>query len=133
MLIKYFLFVLGLLFLGIAILGYVIPPVPATPFLLIAAFCFSRSSPRLYNWILNRKHVGSIVKNYIEHRVLSMRLKIFFVSGTLFFAIYVVGFVLEQWWSRFFVGFVLFVTIIIILLHSSEMKYLSKQKTANQL
>ena len=53
------LFIIGgfvLLALGVA--GIVIPVLPATPFLLAASFCFMKSSPRLYRWIMGNRFIG---------------------------------------------------------------------------
>ena len=51
--------IFGSLFLGLGIVGIFVPLLPTTPFLLLAAALYVRSSPRLYAWLLNQRHLGS--------------------------------------------------------------------------
>ncbi len=67
---------LGFVFVGLGILGMFLPLLPTTPFLLLAAACFARSSKRFYNWLLNHKVFGSYIKNYREHRAITLQGKI---------------------------------------------------------
>ena len=55
---------LGLLGCGLGGVGIVVPGMPATVFFIFAAFCFSRSSPRLLHWVLNLPRVGPLVRDY---------------------------------------------------------------------
>ena len=48
----------GLILLALGIIGIVLPVLPATPFLLVASFCFMKSSPRLYQWILGNRFLA---------------------------------------------------------------------------
>lgn len=48
----------GCLFVGLGVTGIVLPVLPATPFLLAASFCFMKSSPRLYRWIMGNRFIG---------------------------------------------------------------------------
>jgi uncharacterized protein len=67
---------IGMVALGLGIIGIIVPLVPTTPFLLLAAACFMRSSNRLYNWLINHKWFGSYIKHYQEHRAISRRARI---------------------------------------------------------
>ena len=62
------LIILGSFFVGLGILGIFLPLLPTTPFLLLAATCYVRSSERFYNWLLNTKWLGNYIKNYREGR-----------------------------------------------------------------
>jgi len=56
-------------------IGIVLPILPSTPFLLAAAACFYKSSPRLHRWLLNNKYLGEYIRNYTEGRGLTMKTK----------------------------------------------------------
>lgn len=66
----------GILSLVLGIIGIVLPVVPTTPFLLVAAACFCRSSPRLYRWLLENRWFGHYIKTYREERAIPRRAKI---------------------------------------------------------
>ncbi|MGA1822043.1 MAG: YbaN family protein [Thermoplasmatota archaeon] len=77
---KIILIILGLLFTGIGLIGIFVPILPTTPFLLLAAACFLRSSDRLYNWLLNNRIFGRYLRNYIEKKGIPIGVKIFTIS-----------------------------------------------------
>ncbi len=54
----------GLVFVGVGALGVVVPGLPTTVFLIMAAWCFSRSSPRLERWLLDLPVLGQFVRGY---------------------------------------------------------------------
>lgn len=55
---------LGCFFVGLGIAGYLLPGLPGTVFILIAAFFFARSSPRFYNWLMNHRTFGGWVRDF---------------------------------------------------------------------
>ena len=67
----------GTLCTGLGIIGIFIPILPTTPFLLLAAACYMRSSERFYQWLINNRIFGAYVRNYIEGRGIPIRIKIF--------------------------------------------------------
>jgi uncharacterized protein len=71
------LFIFGSLFLFLGIIGIIIPLLPTTPFLLLSAACYLRSSKRIYHWLLNHKWLGIIIKNYYEEKGLPLKFKVF--------------------------------------------------------
>ena len=71
------LIVAGTLCTGLGIIGIFIPILPTTPFLLLAAACYMRSSERFYQWLINNRIFGAYVRNYIEGRGMPIRIKIF--------------------------------------------------------
>ena len=67
----------GLLCVGLALAGVVLPLVPTTPFLLLAAWAFARSSPRLHAWLMAHPHFGPLIRNWREHGSIDRRTKLF--------------------------------------------------------
>lgn len=71
---------LGLLAVACGAVGAVLPLVPTTPFLLLAAFAFARSSPRLHHWLTTHKQFGPLIDNWNRHRAIGRRTKLVSVS-----------------------------------------------------
>ncbi|MDX1442678.1 MAG: YbaN family protein [Gammaproteobacteria bacterium] len=69
------LFIIGWLAVALGALGVALPLLPTTPFLLLAVACFARSSDRSRQWLMESRHFGPILANYLEHRVLPRRAK----------------------------------------------------------
>jgi len=66
----------GSLFVGLAILGIILPLLPTTPFLLLAAWCYAKGSDRFYNWLMTHKWFGPYIKSYQEGKGLPKALKV---------------------------------------------------------
>ena len=69
-----------MLFTGLGIAGIFLPLLPTTPFLLLAAACFARSSDRLYNWLLNNRWFGRYIRDYLQKRAIRLRVKVFAIT-----------------------------------------------------
>ena len=67
---------LGLLFLGVGILGYILPGLPGTIFLIVAAALFVRSSDRLYNFVVRNRLFGRQVKSFLETGAMPRKAKV---------------------------------------------------------
>lgn len=74
------LIVLGSLSLVLGILGIVLPLLPTTPLLLLAAGCYLRSSDKLYETLINNRYLGSYIKNYQEKRAIPRKAKVLALS-----------------------------------------------------
>jgi uncharacterized protein len=75
--IRYILIAAGSIFLATGILGIFVPVLPTTPFLLLAAACYLRSSRSFYNWLMNNRYLGTYIRNYIEGRGMPLAVKIY--------------------------------------------------------
>ena len=73
---KYLLILAGSISLVLGIIGIVIPVLPTTPFLLLASFCYLRSSKRLYDWMLNNRFFGPYIYNYLTYRAIKRSVKV---------------------------------------------------------
>lgn len=61
--------------MALGVIGIFLPLVPTTPFLLLAAFLFDRSSPRFHSWLLSNRWFGEYIRSYREGRGISARQK----------------------------------------------------------
>ena len=77
---KAFLFIGGIISLILGTIGIVLPILPTTPFLLLAAACFALSSEKFYNWLINNRVLGSYIRNYREGKGMPLKLKIFTIT-----------------------------------------------------
>ena len=73
--------ILGLIFMGIGTIGIFVPILPTTIFMIIAAYCFLRSSQKLYNRIINNPHYGKPIKDYIEKNYIPKKTKYIILSS----------------------------------------------------
>ncbi len=85
----------GSLFVGLAVLGIFLPLLPTTPFLLLAAACYARSSRRFYNWLLNNRWFGNYIKNYREKKGVPLRVKLLSISLLWITILFSVAFVVD--------------------------------------
>jgi len=77
---RYLLIVLGTICLAIGIVGIFTPILPTTPFLLLAAACYLRSSPRFHRWLMNNRVFGSYIRNYTTGRGIPIKVKLFTIT-----------------------------------------------------
>jgi uncharacterized protein len=74
---RWLLLALASVCLLLGLLGIVVPVLPTVPFLILAAWCASRSSPRLHNWLLSHPHFGRPLRDWNDHGVVPRRAKWF--------------------------------------------------------
>jgi uncharacterized protein len=74
------LLISGFVLVGIGVLGMFLPLLPTTVFLLLAAWCFARSSERFYKWVHYNRLFGKYIRDYQTGRGMTIRAKIFSIS-----------------------------------------------------
>ncbi len=77
---KIVLLILGHLFLVLGIIGAFLPILPTTPFLLLAAYFYSKSSSKIHDWMLQHKYLGPPLKDWQQNGVISLKAKILAAS-----------------------------------------------------
>lgn len=97
---RYALISTGIISLLIGIIGIVLPLLPTTPFLLLSAACFARSSDRFYRWLINHPWFGQYIQDYRSGRGIPLRVKLVTI-GMLWLSIggSVILFV-DFWWAK---------------------------------
>ncbi|MBM5572257.1 DUF454 family protein [Deefgea chitinilytica] len=65
----------GVLALVLGLIGIIVPGLPTTPFILLAAYCFAKGSQRLHQCLLNHPWCGALIRDWERHRSLPLRLK----------------------------------------------------------
>ena len=91
---------LGLFFVGLGAVGAFLPVVPTVPFLILAAFFFSKGSPRLHRWLRARPLVGPVIVDWEDHRVIRPKAKLISSGAMLLMCSYPVFlFDLAIWWK----------------------------------
>ena len=87
-LIKYAFFIIAWLAIVLGVLGIVLPLLPATPFFILAAFFFSKSSPRFQQWLLNLPGIGNDLKRWQSDKKIERKRKpIIYISIVVSFVI----------------------------------------------
>ena len=87
------LIIIGWLAIVLGTLGIVLPLLPTTPFMLLAAWCFARSSPRFHHWLLWRSWFGRYIRYWQQHRALPKGAKsraILFILATFALSLWLV-------------------------------------------
>ena len=71
---------LGFCSLGMAYVGVITPGIPYSPFVVFAAYCFAKGSPKMHAWLYNHKIFGPFLTNWTEKRVFPQRMKYFMLA-----------------------------------------------------
>ncbi len=96
---KNLLIISGTICVGLGILGMFLPLLPTTPFLLLAGYCYTRSSKRFYKWLINNRWCGEYIRNYQEGKGMLLKHKVLAITLlwlTISYSIWVVS----AWWIR---------------------------------
>jgi uncharacterized membrane protein YbaN (DUF454 family) len=106
---KYLWMGLGFLSLGMAYIGFVVPGIPFSVFLVFSAYCFAKSNKRMHDWLYNHKYFGPFLTNWVEKKVFPTWAKymmIIVMSSTLIFLWLTTGNIKALVWSGSFMALV---------------------------
>jgi uncharacterized membrane protein YbaN (DUF454 family) len=97
---RWTLFIIGFIAVGLGVIGIFLPLLPTVPFLLLAMACFARSSGRFYRWLHDHKHLGPLLRPYLQGRGLTRASKTKAI-GLIWFSIGLsVHFLLNTFWIQ---------------------------------
>ena len=102
-------YVLGMLSLGLAYIGFVTPGIPFSIFLVFSAYCFAKSSEKMHRWIYNHKHFGPFLTNWTQKKVFPTKgkyLMILVMSSSLAFLWFTTYNIKAVLWSGSFMALV---------------------------
>ena len=100
------LFVAGSVALALGIVGVFVPLLPTTPFLLLAAACFIRSSPRAYRWLMGNRLLGGYIRSYRSGAGIPLGVKVFTLSLLWLTIGYSALYIVQNTWIRVGLGLV---------------------------
>ena len=86
----------GMICLGLGGIGVIVPGLPTTPFMLLAAACFARSSERFFNWILTHPTFGKLVRRFRAGKGVPLKIKVLGASVSSVFVTFAVFFAMPQ-------------------------------------
>lgn len=113
--VKTLLIIIGLISLALGVFGIIVPLLPTTPFLLLSAACYIKSSEKLYQWLITHKVLGLYIQSFRSGKAIPIKVKLMAI-GTVwlsfgFSAIFVVDHI---WLKAFFIFGALFWTVIVL-------------------
>jgi uncharacterized membrane protein YbaN (DUF454 family) len=78
--VKVFLLFVGWLSVVLGVIGIFLPVMPTTPFLLLAAACFMRTSPKFYHWLVGHPRLGKYLVYYLEGKGIPLKAKVYTIA-----------------------------------------------------
>lgn len=100
-LVRYVLLAIGWLSVALGVIGIFLPVLPTTPFLLLAAACFMRSSTRFYLWLVNHRQLGPWIVDYLEGQGIPLKGKVYAIS-LMWLSIGLSCYLVPLFWARAF-------------------------------
>ncbi|SDK70711.1 hypothetical protein SAMN05216189_10487 [Pseudomonas delhiensis] len=99
--VRYLLLAVGWLSVALGVAGIFLPLLPTTPFLLLAAACFMRSSQRFYDWLVSHPRLGPWISDYLEGNGIPLKGKLYTV-GLMWISIGFSCYLVPHLWARVF-------------------------------
>jgi uncharacterized membrane protein YbaN (DUF454 family) len=91
----------GWLSVALGVIGIFLPVLPTTPFLLLAAACFVRSSPRIYTWLVTHPRLGPWIRDYLDGEGIPLKAKLYSI-GLMWPSILLSCYLVPQPYARLF-------------------------------
>ena len=108
----------GVVAVALGLIGIALPLLPTTPFMILAAACFARSSPRFYQWLVDHPRLGPWIRDYLDGNGIPLKGKVYAI-GLMWLSIGVSCYLVPLPWAR---GFMLLSAVLVSL-------YILRQKT----
>lgn len=121
LMLRYILLAIGWLSVALGVIGIFLPVLPTTPFLLLAAACFARSSPRFYQWLVGHPWLGPWIRDYLDGNGIPLKGKVYAI-GLMWVSILFSCYLVPLPWAR---GFMLTSAVLVTV-------YLLRQKTLHK-
>ncbi len=115
-----FFYFIGWLSLILGLIGAFIPILPTVPFILLSAYCFSKSSPKMQSWILSRPHLGPAIIEWNNHQIIRPRAKILATIAITASFLSTIIFVSVNLFIKVFIGFLGITLLVFILTRKSS-------------
>ena len=122
---KYILRSVGFILYAIGMIGYFVPGMPGTIFIIMAAVCFLKSYPKFYNKIITNKNYGLIVKDFIEFQVIPKRIKLIIILFIWFFSLLSIFYFLGNLYYQLVVLILAYVGSLVVLNTKNSKKGIS--------
>ena len=103
---RYLLLILGFFFVALGLIGVLIPGMPTTVFMIMAAWCFTKSSPRFEQWVLQFPGIGKFVQDHRSGLGMPRKSKFAAIAMMSIAVLLSIVFAINQTWIRFLVGVV---------------------------
>ncbi|WP_342653322.1 YbaN family protein [Pseudomonas sp. F3-2] len=120
-LVRFLLQGIGWLSVALGVVGIFLPVLPTTPFLLLAAACFARSSPRFYHWLVDHPRLGPWIRDYLQGNGIPLKGKVYAI-GLMWLSIGFSCWLVPLVWAR---GFMLISAVLVTV-------YILRQKTLHR-
>jgi uncharacterized membrane protein YbaN (DUF454 family) len=98
---RYLLLGIGWTSVALGVIGIFLPVLPTTPFLLLAAACFARSSQRFYRWLVGHPRLGPWIRDYLDGKGIPLRAKVYAI-GLMWASIALSCYLVPLFWARTF-------------------------------